>query len=149
MSVLLCEALKKSFPALETAAITAGSLGSCLPPVIGPRKGSLMEAPRSELSVVEIALKTKPHLMVSGHAWHACPEREGQADAQGRPGAGRGPLSLVLHAPTHSLSSLLSGAVCFWPRQGNHKCQGPGVGQNPFCSKFLLLELSLGLERPS
>lgn len=61
VSVLLCGALKKSFPALETAAITAGSLGSCLPPVIGPGKGSLMEALRPELLVVETALKTKPH----------------------------------------------------------------------------------------
>lgn len=32
-----------------------------MPPVIGPGKGSLMEALRPELSVVETALKTKPH----------------------------------------------------------------------------------------
>lgn len=64
MSVLLCEVLKKSFPTLEAAAITAGSLGSCLPPVTGPRKGSSMEARRPERTV-EIVLKTKA-LMVSG-----------------------------------------------------------------------------------
>lgn len=39
VSVLLCEVLKKSFLASEVAAITAGSPGSCLPPVIGPGKG--------------------------------------------------------------------------------------------------------------
>lgn len=60
VSVLLCEVLKKSFPTLEAAAITAGSLGSCLPPVIGPRKGSLMEARRPEHMVVEIVLTAKP-----------------------------------------------------------------------------------------
>lgn len=107
VSVLLCGALKKSFPALETAAITAGSLGSRLPPVIGPGKGSLMEALRPELSVVETGTQNKATLMVSGHADS---EREGQADAQGRPRAGlvthcslyvprlpagRGPLSLA------------------------------------------------------
>lgn len=39
VSVLLCEVLKKSFPASEAAAITASSLGSCLLAVIGQRKG--------------------------------------------------------------------------------------------------------------
>ena len=75
MSVLLCEVLKKSFLTLEAAAITAGSLGSCLPPVIGPRKGSLMEAWRPEQTVVEIVLKTKA-LMVSGRQMRG---RGGQA----------------------------------------------------------------------
>lgn len=56
---MLCKVLKKSFPASEAAAITAGSLGSCLPPVISPGKGSLMEALRPERRVVEIALQTK------------------------------------------------------------------------------------------
>lgn len=44
VSVLLCEVLKKLFLASEAAAIMASSLGSCLLAVIGPRKGSLMEA---------------------------------------------------------------------------------------------------------
>ena len=61
MSVLLCEVLKKLFPASEAAAITAGSLGSCLLAVISPGKGSLMEAWRPERVVVEMALKTEQH----------------------------------------------------------------------------------------
>lgn len=61
VSVLLCEVLKKLFPASEAAAIMAGSLGSRLPPVIGPRKGSLMEARRPECMVVKITLQTTLH----------------------------------------------------------------------------------------
>lgn len=94
--------------------------------------------------------QNKATLMVSGYADS---EREGQADAQGRPQAesvthwslyaprlpaGRGLLSLAQSWSSAYPSSLILFSA-FWccasgPGSWNHKCKNPRVGQNPFCS---------------
>lgn len=106
--------------------------------------------------------QNKATLMVSGHPDL---EREGQADAQGRPQAelvthwslyvprlpvGRSPPSLAQSWSPACPSSLTLffafGAVPLAQAEGIVSAKVPRVGQNPHL--FLILELSLGLERP-
>lgn len=144
MSVLLCEVLKKSFPTLEAAAITAGSLGSCLPPVIGPRKGSLMEARRPERTVVESAQNK------GADGLGQADEREGWTGwlmvglwgQEPRDSSAGLLVSPRLRSSDHRTSRrhwvppTPSQLCCFLlnplPGSENSKYKGPGVGQNPF-----------------
>lgn len=62
------------------------------------------------------------------------------------PPASRSPRSLAQYWRPPSLSSLLSGAVPLAQAEGTRSEKAPRGGAEPLL--FLILELSLGLERP-